>query len=199
MKTQNSAKPGDMNIDGDNQFRFIDRAPKPGINVVAANHPAKKEIQPFGCAALTGARQKKSKPFGFDALMCIRYLSKSESQNRDQGRNGIFVGGIKPKQKKFLDTAVFDKYAFRSKTSKSDISSPVLKRCLKSSNRCPVFIREIQHKIERASAHSTKQIIQIVFNLLDPPVSKAGGQKADYLHIRGIGISVNKLQRVGPN
>ena len=61
MKPQNFAKPGDMNIDGDNQFRLVNGAPKPGIDVVAADHPAKKEVQPFGCAAVTGACQKKSK------------------------------------------------------------------------------------------------------------------------------------------
>ena len=61
MKPEDSAKPGNMNIDGDNQFRFVNGAPKAGIDVVTADHPAKKEVQPFGGAAVIGACQKKSK------------------------------------------------------------------------------------------------------------------------------------------
>jgi hypothetical protein len=63
VKTQNSTKPVHMNVNGNKQFRFIDIAPKPGVNVVSSDHPAEKEVEAFGCAAPVWACQKKRKTF----------------------------------------------------------------------------------------------------------------------------------------
>jgi hypothetical protein len=56
---------------------------------------------------------------------------------------------------------------------------------------------KISHKFKGTSTHVFKEAIQILLYLPDSAVGKDRGQKAGNLHVRRLGIPIDKLQRVG--
>jgi hypothetical protein len=92
---------------------------------------------------------------------------------------------------------------FLNSVSKSDISSPAVKRggeaVFEICELCPLLSIEVSGEFEGAVAHSFEQVRQAFFDLLHPAVGQGGRQKSGYFHIRRLGVVINELEGVGAN
>jgi len=198
IEAEDSAEPGHVHVEGDDEFGFVDGFPQTGVNLVFADHPAEEEVEALAGAASFGACEEVLKAGG-DAAIVLGgvHLTQGGGEFRER-RNDILIGGAAAFKEEFLDAAELMQDTPQQCQQVGDVVAGC-ETVLEGAEALAAGVVEIADEGGRAFAHNGKKSGEAFFYLPDAAISEVGGEEGDDLHIRRVGISIDELERVGLN
>jgi hypothetical protein len=198
IEAEDSAEPGHVHVEGDDEFGFVDGFPQAGVNLVFADHPAQEEVEALAGAASFGACEEILEAGG-DAAIVLGgvHLTERGTEFRERG-DDILIGGAAAFKEEFLDAAELMQDAPQQRQQVGDVVAGC-EAVLEGEEAVAACVVEIADEGGRAVAHNGKKSGEALFYLLDAAISEVGGEEGDDLHIRRVGVSIDELERVGPD
>ena len=127
VEAQDAAEPAHVHIHGHDQLGLVDALPQAEVHFVAPDHPAEEQVQPLAGAAPAGVGQKIAQTGGRPCPPCISAQGIAErAQCRQNGGILLVIAQAKKDSR-----PPWSSKTRRNRSSRSDRSSPVVKRCLK--------------------------------------------------------------------
>ncbi len=195
IKAEDSAEPGHVHVEGDDEFGFVDGFPQAGVNLVFADHPAEEEVEALAGAASFGACEEVLKAGGDAAIVLIGvHFAEGGGEFRER-RCDILIGGVAALNKELLNAAELMQDTPQQCQQVGDVIAG-RKAVLEGPEALAAGVVEIADEGGRAFAHNGKKSSEALFYLLDAAISEVGGEEGDYLHIRRVGVSIDELERV---
>jgi len=196
IEAEDSAEPGHVHVEGDDEFGFVDGFPQAGVNLVFADHPAEEEVEALAGAASFGACEEVLEAGG-DAAIVLGgvHLTEGGGEFR-QRRCDILIGRVAALNKELLNAAELTQDAPQQRQQVGDVVAG-RKAVLEGPEAFAAGVVEIADEGKWPIAHNGKKSGEAFFYLPDAAISEVGGEEGDDLHIRRVGISIDELERVG--
>jgi len=195
IEAEDSAEPGHVHIERDDEFGFVDGFPQAGVNLVFADHPAKEKVQPLARTAFFGACEEVLEAGG-DAAFVLGgvHFAEGGAEFRER-RNNIHIGGIVAPEEKLLDAPIFQKNTPQQGKQVGDVVAGC-EAVLEGAEVFAACVVETADESGRAVAHNGEKSGEAFFYLLDAAVGKVGSEEGGNLHIRRVAVSIDELERV---
>jgi len=198
IEAEDSAEPGHVHVEGDDEFGFVDGFPQAGVNLVLADHPAQEKVEALAGAASFRACEEILKAGGDAAIVLVGvHFTEGGGEFRER-RNDILIRGAAAFKEELLDAAELMQDAPQQCQQVGDVVAGC-EAVLEGAEAFAAGIVEIADEGIRAAAHYGKKSGEAFFYLLDAAISEVGGEEGNDLHIRRVGISIDELERVGPD
>ena len=196
IEAEDSAEPGHVHVEGDDEFGFVDGFPQAGVNLVFADHPAEEEVEALAGAASIGACEEILKAGGDAAIVLVGvHLTQGGGEFRER-RDDVLIRGVAALNKELLNAAELMQDAPQQCQQVGDVVAGC-ETVLEGAEALAACVVEIADEGGRAAAHNGKKSGEALFYLPDAAIGEVGGEEGDDLHIRRVGVSIDELQRVG--
>jgi len=196
IEAEDSAEPGHVHVEGDDEFGFVDGFPQAGVNLVFADHPAEEEVEALAGAASIGACEEILKAGGDAAIVLVGvHLTQGGGEFRER-RDDVLIRGVAALNKELLNAAELMQDAPQQCQQVGDVVAGC-ETVLEGAEALAACVVEIADEGGRAAAHNGKKSGEALFYLPDAAIGEVGGEEGDDLHIRRVGISIDELERVG--
>jgi len=195
IEAEDSAEPGHVHVERDDEFGFVDGFPQAGVNLVFADHPAEEEVEALAGAASFGACEEIVEAGGNAAVVLVGvHLTEGGGEFRERS-NDILIRGVAALKEEFPDAAELMQDAPQQRQQVGDVVAGC-EAVLEGAEAFAAGVVEIADEGGWAAAHDGKKSGEAFFYLLDAAISEVGGEEGDDLHIRRVGVSIDELQRV---
>ena len=136
---------------------------------------------------------------GGDAAIVLGgvHLAEGGAEFRER-RNDILISGVVGLKEEFLDAAESTQDAPQQCQQVGDVVAGC-EAVLEGAEVFAAGVVEIADEGGWAFAHNGKKSGEAFFYLLDAAISEVGGEEGNDLHIRRVGVSIDELERVGPD
>lgn len=198
IEAEDSAEPGHVHVERDDEFGFVDGFPQAGVNLVLADHPAEEEVEALAGAASFGACEEVLKAGGDAAIVLGGVHFAERGAEFRERRCDILIGGVAAFEEEFTDAAELMQDAPQQRQQVGDVVAGC-EAVLEGAEALAAGAVEIADEGERAFAHNGKKSGEAFFYLLDAAISEVGREEGDDLHIRRVGVSIDELERVRPD